>query len=141
VRNKITLQGPKPHSWIINSNKQNIKTRSTFFFSKNHIFLSIGTFLFCFHYQLNLVWESILTSSGSSPLPIAVWGDRTMVLLIKFSANHYWNNYYLTSTWIDKAQTLTLFATFHFLSPLALKPNNVLYPPQLTNTHCYWYTI
>ncbi|MCI69462.1 hypothetical protein A2U01_0090724, partial [Trifolium medium] len=30
----------------------------------------------------------VLASSGFSPLPIAVAGDRTVVLSIKFSVNH-----------------------------------------------------
>ncbi|MCH86136.1 hypothetical protein A2U01_0006990, partial [Trifolium medium] len=37
----------------------------------------------------NLVRGSVLTSSGFSPLPIAVAGDRTMVLLIKSNINHH----------------------------------------------------
>ncbi|PNX80191.1 F-box/FBD/LRR-repeat protein [Trifolium pratense] len=39
--------------------------------------------------KFNLVRGSVLASSGSSPLPIAVAGDRTAVLPTKFSANHH----------------------------------------------------
>ncbi|MCI50386.1 hypothetical protein A2U01_0071630, partial [Trifolium medium] len=42
-----------------------------------------------FHHQFNLVQGSVLTSSGSSPLPITVAGDRTVVLPTKFSDNHH----------------------------------------------------
>ncbi|MCI29060.1 hypothetical protein A2U01_0050265, partial [Trifolium medium] len=37
----------------------------------------------------NLVLRSVLASSGSSPLPIAVAGDQTVVLPIKFNVNHH----------------------------------------------------
>ncbi|MCI96128.1 hypothetical protein A2U01_0117428, partial [Trifolium medium] len=37
----------------------------------------------------NLVRGSVLASSGSSPLPIAVAGYRTVVLPTKSSANHH----------------------------------------------------
>ncbi|MCI47554.1 hypothetical protein A2U01_0068796, partial [Trifolium medium] len=37
----------------------------------------------------NLVRRSVLTSSGSNPLPIAVAGDRTVVLPTKSNANHH----------------------------------------------------
>ncbi|CAJ2648242.1 unnamed protein product [Trifolium pratense] len=39
--------------------------------------------------MFNLVRGSVLASSGSSPLPIAVAGDRTVVLPTKFSVNHH----------------------------------------------------
>jgi hypothetical protein len=38
-------------------------------------------FVFFFHHQLNLVWELVLASSGSNPLPIAVAWDRTVIPL------------------------------------------------------------
>jgi hypothetical protein len=50
-------------------------------------FLIIHCF-FGFHHQFNLVRGSVLVSSGFSPLPIAVAGDRTVVLSTKFSVNH-----------------------------------------------------
>jgi hypothetical protein len=46
--------------------------------------------LFNFYHQLNLVWG--LTSSGFILLPIAVAGDRTVILPTKFSANYHWTN-------------------------------------------------
>jgi hypothetical protein len=46
-------------------------------------------FFFCFHHQLNVVRGSVLTSSGSRPLPIAVAEDRTAVLPTKFNVNHH----------------------------------------------------
>ncbi|MCI70327.1 hypothetical protein A2U01_0091590 [Trifolium medium] len=40
----------------------------------------------------NLVRGSILASSGSSPLPIAVAGDQTVIIPTKSSTNHHWTN-------------------------------------------------
>ncbi|MCI41251.1 hypothetical protein A2U01_0062484, partial [Trifolium medium] len=37
----------------------------------------------------NLIQESVLASSGYNSFPIAVAGDRTVVLPIKFSVNHH----------------------------------------------------
>jgi hypothetical protein len=50
-------------------------------------------FFVCFHHQFNLVRELILTSSGSSLLPIAVVGDQTVILITKFSVNYHWTNW------------------------------------------------
>jgi hypothetical protein len=49
-------------------------------------------FLFRFHHQFNLVWESVLASSGFSLILITVAGDLTLILLIKFNINYHWTN-------------------------------------------------
>jgi hypothetical protein len=46
-------------------------------------------FYFEFYHQFNLVRWSVLTSSGFSPLQIAVAGDRVVILPTKFNANYH----------------------------------------------------
>jgi hypothetical protein len=82
-------------------------------------------FFFLFlHHQFNLIWGSVLASSDFSLLPIAVVGDRTVVITTKFSANHDWTNWRLvtlqgfwrSSKWgFLKSQGFTIIreCTFH----------------------------
>jgi hypothetical protein len=45
----------------------------------------ISFFFLGLHHQFNLVWGSVLTSSGSNPLLIPVAEDRTVILPTKFT--------------------------------------------------------
>jgi hypothetical protein len=66
----------------------------------------------------NLVWRSVLISTGSSPLPIAVTEDRTVILAIKFSVNLHKTKYRL----LHNHLTLNLF-TWNLKLPFTLHYN------------------
>jgi hypothetical protein len=42
-----------------------------------------------FHHQLNLIRGLVLTSGDSSPIPIAVAVDQTLLIPTKFSVNRH----------------------------------------------------
>jgi hypothetical protein len=51
-----------------------------------------NSYFFCFNHQFNMFRGSVLASSDSRSLPVAVVGDRTVLLPIKFNVNHYWTD-------------------------------------------------
>jgi hypothetical protein len=62
---------------------------TTNYFFDHHYNYEQSTFLFALHHRFNLVRKEVLTSSGFNSFLIAVMGDQTVTLPIKFNANYY----------------------------------------------------
>jgi hypothetical protein len=90
--------------------------------SMKHRHFRLKACLFFLAFTTYLIWfgGSVMVSSGSSSLPIAVAGDRTMNLPTKFSANYHRTNWWLVLKACLTTQHQCIFNYIHFVKLLSV---------------------